>query len=97
MSSRAADERVKLGVVAVFSLAVAASRLPWGDSASRRWLYEQGLVYEAVVDGKSRHTVIWGDVLDALRGQGHKPGPDIQRPTEPPVEFLSGLPAVDLG
>lgn len=65
----AAEERRALGPAAVVAPSVAARWLPWGAQASLAWLRARGLVLEVPdVEGGVREVVIWGEVLDALRG-----------------------------
>jgi hypothetical protein len=59
------ESRLALGAAAVMTPRQAAELLPWGDSSALQWLQSRGLVH--VVDG--RRVVIWGDVLDAIRGR----------------------------
>jgi hypothetical protein len=55
-------DRLRQGEAAVYSVGEAARLLGWTGAAE--WLHAKGLVY--VVDGRER--VIWGDALDAIRG-----------------------------
>lgn len=68
---RAQDVRLLLGASAVLSVTQAISLLPLGHAAAARWLRRNGLVRD--LDG--RGAVIWGDVLETLRGEepGHEP------------------------
>ena len=69
MAGRAAAERVALGADAVVPPSVAARWLPWGRAASLAWLNARGLIRVIPdVPGGPREVVIWGEVLDALRG-----------------------------
>jgi hypothetical protein len=69
----AADDRKALGAAAVVRPSVAAAWLPFGDAASLRWLEDHGLIITTEVVNEAgklmpRQVVIWGDVLDELRG-----------------------------
>jgi hypothetical protein len=69
VSRTAAEERLALGSAAVVPLTVAARWLPWGQEDAIAWLRQRGLVREVPdVPGGAREIVIWGEVLDALRG-----------------------------
>ena len=81
--SRTADiveERLALGPAAVLSPQRAAELLPWGESAALAWLRERGLVREVKLSDGVRRVVIWGDVLDAIRGAPEPPPSAAPRP-----------------
>lgn len=67
MSSQRHNERLLMGVAAVYSLTKAASLLPISDSIAREWLRKEGLV----VNLEGKEVVCWADVKDALHaGRG---------------------------
>lgn len=59
-------ERDRPTPATVLGLTAAADELPMGHGAAVKWLREHELVHD--LDG--RQVVIWGDVLEALRGNG---------------------------
>lgn len=65
-----------LGPAAVVSLSDAAELLPGGYARRRAWLEARGLVHD--LDGDP--VVVWGEVVDAVRGDERharaKPAPD---------------------
>lgn len=67
--SRRNEERLRLGGAAVLSVSYAAEMLPVRDGDGRAWLRARGLVRQ--LNGED--VVVWGDVLDALRGDQAAP------------------------
>lgn len=68
------QDRLALGAAAVVTVATATSLLPLGDKEARTWLRDRGLVRDLL----GRQVVVWGDVLDALKGDDG--GPTEERP-----------------
>jgi hypothetical protein len=61
------DDRLALGPAAVLSVSRACTLLPFRDSDARAWLEGRGLIVRRPdIPGPC---VIWGDVLEALRGE----------------------------
>lgn len=58
----AAEDRLKIGEGAVFSVSQAAYLLPWDTAAAGQWLRREGLI--SLVDG--RELVVWRAVLRRL-------------------------------
>lgn len=63
-TSERAKARRAMGVAAVLTVSQAAALLPATDAEADRWLREHGLVRRWL----EREVVIWGEVLDAIRG-----------------------------
>lgn len=72
--------RRQLGSAAVLSEAEAVALLPCRDSTAREWLRDRGLVRTTGL-GK---VVIWGEVLEALRGHGAPADPQPRPPSKLP-------------
>lgn len=68
MTSRR-DERIALGAAAVVTVHEAVKRLPIADRDAEAFIRERGLIRAL----QGREVVIWGDVLDALRGAAGAP------------------------
>lgn len=63
--------RVALGGAAVLSETEAVALLPGRDAVARAWLRENGLVRVTALG----RVVVWGDVVEALRGPAEAPAP----------------------
>jgi hypothetical protein len=63
------DERIALGAAAVVTVREAVKRLPISDCDAEAFIRERQLVRSL----RGREVVIWGDVLDALRGASSAP------------------------
>ena len=62
-SSRA-NSRLRVSAASVLPARIAAELLPMNDAEASRWLRESGVVR----DLKGRRVVVWGDVVEMIRG-----------------------------
>ena len=87
--SQTDQDRLAQGAAAVFSLHRAATLLPISNKEALVWLRQNGLVLLLA----GREVVIWGDVLDRLRGlNGARPAGPISPQAGPARGTAPSLP-----
>jgi hypothetical protein len=75
-----AETREKLGLAAIVSVSVAASRLPFSKATAVKWLWREGLVRS--IAGK--RVVCWGEVYNRIAGKEKEQEEPFQAPSNQP-------------